>query len=84
MPVAWMKSYKNENGKTSRVFNTTMGASVDLVSEDLRRLLVNACYWATGMEKEIPEKSNVEIFGEYHPTMFGYGKYKKRQSPADY
>jgi hypothetical protein len=84
MPVAWMKSYKNENGKTSRVFNTTMGASVDLVSEDLRRLLVNACYWATGMEKEIPEKSNVEIVGEYHPTMFGYGKYKKRQSPADY
>jgi hypothetical protein len=84
MPVAWVKSYKNENGKTSRVFNTTMGASVDLVSEDLRRLLVNACYWATGMEKEIPEKSNVEIVGEYHPTMFGYGKYKKGQSTSDY
>jgi type 1 glutamine amidotransferase len=84
MPVAWIKSYKNENGKTSRVFNTTMGASVDLVSEDLRRLLVNACYWATGMEHEIPEKSNVEIVGEYHPTMFGYGKYKKGQSPADF
>ena len=84
VPVAWIKYHKNENGSTSRVFNTTMGASVDLVSEDLRRLLVNACYWAAGMEQQIPEKSNVEIVGEYTPTMFGYGKFKKGQTPADY
>ena len=31
-------------------FNTTMGASVDLESEGLRRLLVNGCYWCMGME----------------------------------
>ena len=84
VPVAWIKYHKNENGSTTRIFNTTMGASVDLVSEDLRRLLVNACYWATGMEQQIPEKSNVEIVGEYDPTMFGYGKFKKGQTPADY
>ena len=30
-------------GKTARVFTTTMGASQDLQSEGLRRLMVNAC-----------------------------------------
>ena len=84
MPVAWIKYYKTENGNTARIFNTTMGASMDLVSEDLRRLLVNACYWGMGMEQQIPEKSNVEIVGEYNPTMFGYGKFKKGQTPADH
>ena len=84
MPVAWIKQYKNESGSQSRIFNTTMGASVDLLSEDLRRLLVNACYWATGMGKEIPEKNNVEIVGEYQPTMFGFGKHTRGQTPADF
>lgn len=84
MPVAWTKSYKNENGKTARVFNTTMGASIDFESEDLRRLLVNACYWAVGMEQQIPEKSNVDIVGEYNPTMYGFKGFKKEQPPADY
>ena len=84
MPVAWIKNYKNENGGTSRVFSTTMGASIDLLNEDLRRLLVNACYWGVGMENKIPEKNNAEIVGEYHPTMFGFGKYKKGQVPADF
>ena len=44
MPVAWVRSYK-----TARVFNTTMGSSQDLLNEGLRRLLVNACYWAVGL-----------------------------------
>jgi len=43
MPVAWTKTYKG-----ARVFNTTMGASQDLMSAGLRRMLVNACYWAVG------------------------------------
>ena len=48
MPIAWMKSYTGAKGKAARVFTTTMGASQDLASEGLRRLLVNACYWAVG------------------------------------
>src|SRR5262245_32973827 len=39
MPIAWTKHYKGEQGKTARVFTTTMGASQDLSSEGLRRLL---------------------------------------------
>ncbi len=84
MPVAWIKYHTNQYGNTARIFNTTMGASVDLVSRDLRRLLVNACYWAMGMDQQIPKESNVEIIGEYNPTMFGFGGFKKGLSPADF
>src|SRR5262245_10702864 len=50
MPIAWTKTYTGASGRPSRVFTTTMGASQDFASEGLRRLLVNACYWAAGME----------------------------------
>ena len=84
MPAAWTKEYTSENGNSGRVFTTTMGSSVDFESEDLRRLLVNACYWALGLEDEVPENNNVDIVGEYNPTMFGFGDYKKGLKPADY
>src|ERR1700730_5076713 len=46
MPIAWIKTYTGTEGKPARVFTTTMGASQDLQNEGVRRLLVNACYWA--------------------------------------
>ena len=84
MPVAWIKHYKGETGNTSRVFCTTMGASVDLESEGLRRLLVNGCYWGMGLEDQIPAKSNVDYVGSYEPTFFGFGQHKKGVKPADF
>ena len=84
MPVAWIKHYSGETGKISRIFCTTMGASVDLKSEGLRRLLVNACYWATGMEDHIPEESNVAYVGEYNPTFYGFGGFKRGMKPSDF
>src|SRR5579883_896067 len=83
MPVAWTKSYQSKSGKTGRVFTTTMGASQDLQSEGLRRLLVNAAYWAVGMEDKISAKSNVEIVGDYKPLPFGFGGFKKGVKPSD-
>jgi hypothetical protein len=83
MPLAWIKTYTGDQGKTSRVFCTTMGASVDLKSEGLRRLLVNGCYWCMGMEGEIPEKSKVDYVGEYDPTYFGFGKHRASVRPSD-
>ncbi|MCI0457939.1 MAG: ThuA domain-containing protein [Gemmataceae bacterium] len=83
MPVAWVKTFKAPSGKTARVFTTTMGASQDLASEGLRRLLVNACYWAVGMEDRIPERSNVAIVGEYRPTPFGFNAFQKGVRPSD-
>lgn len=82
MPVAWIKYHINERGNTSRVFNTTMGAAIDFLSEDLRRLLVNACYWAMDMDARIADESNVDIVEEYEPTMFGFGEHKKGLTPA--
>ena len=84
MPVAWVKHYTSEEGQTGRVFNTTMGAAVDLKNEGLRRLMVNACYWAMGLEEQISEKSNVTIVGDYDPTMFGFGDHQKGLTPSDF
>ena len=84
MPIAWTREYSIKSGKTNRVFCTTMGASVDLLSEDLRRLLVNACYWGLGLEDQIPDRSNVDYIGEYKPTMYGFGSYQRGIKPADH
>jgi hypothetical protein len=84
VPVAWTRTYTGAEGKTSRVFTTTMGHSGDLKSEGFRRLLVNACYWALGMEDAIPERSNVELVGEYGPNPIGFGGHKRGLRPGDH
>jgi type 1 glutamine amidotransferase len=84
MPVAWTRSYSSESGKKAKIFTTTMGASVDLISEDLRRLVINACYWAADMEQQIPALNNVQVVGDYNPTMFGFGKYQRGLSPSTF
>lgn len=83
MPVAWTTGYTVTAGKTSRVFATTMGAATDLESEGLRRLLVNACYWAVGMEDRIPPKSDVAVVGDYRPHPYGFDGFVKGLRPAD-
>jgi hypothetical protein len=82
MPVAWTKSYKGAEGKSGRVFTTTMGAAVDLESEGVRRLLVNAAYWCCGLEEKIPTKAKVDIVGSYEPSPFGFGGHKKGIRPV--
>ena len=84
MPLAWIKSYTGDQGTASRVFCTTMGASVDLESEGLRRLLINACYWCMGMENEIPDRSQVDYVDEYNPNFFGFGTFKRGMRPSDF
>lgn len=84
MPLVWVRDYAGEGGKTSRILTTTMGAATDLENEGLRRLLVNACFWAMGSEERIPTKANVEYVGEFKPTNFGFGKFKPGVKPADW
>jgi hypothetical protein len=83
-PVAWIRERANEAGRTNRIFTTTMGAAVDLQNEGLRRLVVNACYWAVGLEQQIPPRSNVDYVTPYHPSMFGFNKYRHGMKPADF
>jgi len=71
MPIAWVKSYTGDAGKRSRVFMTTMGHVMDFKNAGFRRLLVNACYWAMGLEKQISANSNVDLVGDYNPHPIG-------------
>ena len=71
MPVAWIKTYTGETGKTDRVFMTTMGHVMDFKNEGFRRMVVNACYWAMGLEKRISAGSNVDFVGDYTPSPIG-------------
>jgi hypothetical protein len=84
LPVAWIKTYTGTSGKPSRIFTTTMGHSYDLKSEGLRRLLVNAVYWALGMEDQIPPRANVDYVGDYDPSDIGFGTHKQGVMPADH
>jgi type 1 glutamine amidotransferase len=79
LPVAWTKSYKG-----GRIFTTTMGSAQDLANEPFRRLIVNACYWALGLEGRIAAQSNVELVGPYVAVPFGFGGYEKGRKPSDY
>jgi len=72
MPVAWTRTDRG-----ARVFTTTMGSAQDLLNEAFRRLLVNACYWAVGLERRIPSGADVRLVGDYDPLPFGFGGYQK-------
>lgn len=84
MPLAWVREYPWSTGKTSRIFTSTMGASVDLLSEDLRRTVVNAAFWCLGLEGKIPNKTNVDIVGDYKPTFYGFKTFTKGVKPEDH
>jgi type 1 glutamine amidotransferase len=86
MPVAWTKSYRGRAGRAARVFTTTMGASQDFAYEGTRRMLVNAVYWAAGLERQIPPRADVALVGKYEPTPFRFKKneeWKPGVRPAD-
>ncbi len=83
MPIAWVKSYTGTKGKVARIFTTTLGTSEDLLTEANRRLLVNACYWALGLERRINARSNVSLVGDYRPSPYSFGGYVKGRKPED-
>ena len=82
MPLAWTKGFTSKSGTTARIFATTMGSSTDFENEGLRRLIVNAAFWAVGMEDKIPAAANVDYVGQYKPTNFGFGSYTKGVKPS--
>ncbi|QDT16794.1 ThuA domain-containing protein [Alienimonas californiensis] len=88
-PGAWVRTYRipgassAEDAGSGRVFTTTYGASEDLRNDGFRRMLVNACFWAAGLEEEIAPDLNVELVGPYQPTTFRHGGHVKGVRPAD-
>jgi len=84
MPIAWTKSYRGSAGNKGRVFCSTIGAANDLATEGTRRLIVNACYWAVGLEDKIPAKSDVTLVGDYQPTNFKFNGFKAGVKPEEH
>jgi hypothetical protein len=82
MPVAWYRTYRSDSGKSGRVFTTTHGASEDLLNDGFRRMSVNACLWAVGLEKGIQPSGDISFVGPYHPSTFAFGGFVKGVKPA--
>lgn len=82
MPVAWLRVVKNDAGTENKILATTMGAATDLANEGLRRMVVNGVYWGLGLD--VPEKADVTPVGDYKPTMYGFGEFKKGLKPDDF
>jgi hypothetical protein len=82
-PVAWVRTYQSPSGKSGRVFTTTHGASVDLLNEGFRRMLVNASLWCLGMESDIKADNNVAFVGPFNPVTFRFGGFVQGVKPAD-
>ncbi len=80
-PFGWLHSYTSPGGKKGTSFCTTGGASVDLLNEGLRRMIVNASYHLTG--QEVPEKADVAFVDPYHPSFYGFIRDKNWWSDAD-
>ncbi|MBU6327186.1 MAG: ThuA domain-containing protein [Verrucomicrobia bacterium] len=72
LPVAWFKNWQTSEGKTARVFQSTMGSGTDLESAGLRRLIINAAYWSMEMESAITAERSVDIVGTYKPLESGF------------
>ncbi len=69
-PNSWTRMYSGKDGKQGRVFTSTSGASEDILDDDYRRMLVNACFWAVGMEDAIEPDNDVSFVGKYNPSTF--------------
>lgn len=82
MPIAWTRNYVGASKKPSRVFTTTMGASQDFANPALRRMLVNAAYWALGKEDDIRADLSVEIVGEFQPSAFRFDGWRRGVKPS--
>lgn len=80
-PIAWTRLYRNEAGKTNKIFCTTMGAATDLLNDGLRRMLINAVYW--GANLKVPAKADVRLVGQYQPTMYGFDGFVHGKKPGD-
>ena len=84
MPIAWTKPYQIEGGKEGMAFASTMGASLDFQSEDLRRLVINASFYLLGMSDTIIPDLNVDYVGEFKPTNFGFDTFRKGMRVGDF
>ncbi len=83
MPLLWTRE-RPHGAATQRFVTSTIGAATDLASEDLRRAFINSIYWGLRMEAQIPAKSDATLVGDYAPSPFGFGTWKRGVKPSDH
>jgi len=68
----------------ARVVYTSFGASEDMLDEDARRFMLNACLWAAGLEAKIESDLNVSIVGQFVPSPYTTGAFSVQNvKPTD-
>jgi type 1 glutamine amidotransferase len=87
MALAWTRQYTSPGGTKGQAFCTTLGAGVDFMSADARRLVVNAAYQLTGIE--VPAAANVDFVDPFYASFYGFIRdktfWRKRNlHPADF
>ena len=80
----WTRSYKSASGKEGRVFTSLYGTPEDITNEGYRRMLVNACFWAVGLEDSIQPNLEVSFVGPFKPNTFGNQTHAAGIKPAQY
>lgn len=82
-PGAWVRTYDHSGEGSGRVFCTTYGASEDIENEPLRRMVINATFWAAGLEDRIKPDLDVAFVGPYQPTPFGMNQHRTGVRPEE-
>lgn len=71
MALAWLHTYESPDGQAKgRSLCTTMGASVDFLNDDLRRLIVNGTYHL--LDLEVPKEAKVDFVDPFYPSFYGF------------
>lgn len=83
VPGAWTRTYTSTGPGSAREFTSTYGASEDILNEGYRRMLVNACLWAVGLEDAIKADADIAFVGPYQPVTFNFEGYRKGVKPSD-
>lgn len=82
-PAAWVRTYSFQGGQSGRAFCSTQGASEDILSEGVRRMIVNATLWCMNMEQHISADADVSFVGPYNPSTFSFRPSITDAKPGD-
>lgn len=82
-PVAWTRTHTGKDGTVGRVFTTTHGASEDFLNEGFRRMMINAAFWAAGLEEAITPDLTIDFVGPYHPARYAFDGFRIGVRPSD-
>ena len=81
-PAAWVRTYKFKGGKEGRaLLLDSRGHPEDILSEGVRRMIINATLWCMKMENVIKADADVSFVGPYNPSTFSFKPSVKDAKP---